>query len=106
MKEIIILSTTDSLELGEKIAIALVEEREAACVNIIPGIHSIYRWEGKVFNEKEYLLIIKCSADSFETVRSRIRRLHTYQVPEIIAIPVAAGDPDYLSWLHTSVAAG
>jgi periplasmic divalent cation tolerance protein len=104
MKAIIVLSTTDSLELGEKIAMALLEEREAACVNIIPGIHSIYRWEGKVCNEKEYLLIIKCSADSFEAVRSRIRLLHTYQVPEIIAIPVVAGDPAYLSWLHTSVA--
>jgi periplasmic divalent cation tolerance protein len=102
MKEIIVLSTTDSLELGEKIASILVEEREAACVNIIPGMRSIYRWNGKVCNEKECLLVIKCAADGFEAVRNRIRQLHTYQVPEIIALPVTAGDPDYLAWLHAS----
>ena len=102
MKEIIVLSTTDSLELGEKIATALVEEREAACVNIVPGIRSIYRWEGKVWNEKEFLLIVKCPSDNFEAVRCRIRQMHTYQVPEVIALPLTAGDPEYLAWLHAS----
>ena len=106
MQEIIVLSTTDSLELGEKIATVLVEEREAACVNIIPDIRSIYRWEGNVCKERECLLVIKCSADRFESVRRRIRQLHTYQVPEIIALPVAAGDQDYLAWLHASSTPG
>ena len=102
MNEIIVLSTTDSMELSEKIATVLVEERHAACVNIIPGIRSIYRWEGNVCNEKECLMVIKCPADRFESVRRRIRQLHTYQVPEIIALPVAAVDPDYLAWLRVS----
>jgi len=100
MNEILILNTTDSLELARKIASALVEAKEAACVNIVPGIQSIYRWEGKVCDETEFLLLIKSTADKFESVRSRIRALHTYQVPELIALPITAGDPDYLAWLN------
>lgn len=103
MNEIIILSTTDTPELGEQIATALVEAGEAACVNMVPGIRSIYRWEGKVCNEAEYLLLIKSCAGKFEEVRSRIRKMHSYQVPEIIAIPITAGDADYLKWLQLSV---
>jgi len=99
MSAILILSTTDSLELAHKIASALVEAREAACVNILPGIRSIYRWEGKVCDEGEFLMFIKSSDEQFEAIRSRIRQLHTYQVPEIIAVPINAGDPDYLGWL-------
>jgi len=102
MNEILILSTTDSLELARKIASALVEAREAACVNIVPGIESIYRWEGKVCDEMEFLLLIKSTTEKFEHVRSRIRALHTYQVPEVIALPITVGDPDYLAWLHES----
>jgi periplasmic divalent cation tolerance protein len=104
MNEILVLSTTDTLELAQEIATALVEAREAACVTIISGIRSVYRWEGKICNEGEHLLLIKSSADKFEAARSRIRRLHTYQVPEIIALPVSAGDPDYLAWLRSSLA--
>jgi periplasmic divalent cation tolerance protein len=100
MNEILILNTTDTLELARKIASALVEAKEAACVNIVPGIQSIYRWEGKVCDETEFLLLIKSTADKFESVRSRIRALHTYQVPELIALPITAGDPDYLAWLN------
>ena len=100
---ILILTTTDTLELAKKIAADLVDTGEAACVNIIPGIRSIYRWEGKVQDEGEYLLLVKTTSDKFETVRSMIRRLHTYEIPEVISIPITAGDPDYLSWLRSSL---
>ncbi len=100
MGETLILSTADSFELAQKLALALVEAGEAACVNIVPGIRSVYRWQGQIYEEGEWLLLIKTTADRFEGVRSTIRRLHTYQVPEIIAVPVSVGDPDYLSWLR------
>ncbi len=103
MSEILILSTTDTPELAGKIAKALVEAAEAACVNIVPSIRSVYRWEGKVQDEGECLLLIKTSSEKFEAARSRIRQLHTYQVPEVIAIPITAGDPDYLAWLNASI---
>ena len=88
----------------QKIASALVQAHEAACVNIVPGIRSVYFWEGKECNEQECLLLIKSTSEKFEAVRARIRQLHSYQVPEIIAVPVSAGDPAYLAWLRESVA--
>jgi len=103
MSELLILSTTDTLESAQKISYALVESGEAACVNIVPGIHSVYRWEGKICNEGEFLLLIKSSAEKFNAVRNCIRQLHSYQVPEIIALPITAGDPDFLSWLRSSL---
>jgi periplasmic divalent cation tolerance protein len=99
MNPIVVLTTTDSPELAQQIATALVEAGEAACVNIVPGIRSIYRWEGQLYDEGELLLVIKSRAERFEEVRSRIRQLHSYQVPEVIALPITAGDPDYLGWL-------
>jgi periplasmic divalent cation tolerance protein len=103
MSEILVLTTADSLDLALRIASALVEQKEAACVNIVPGIRSIYRWEGKVCDDAELLLLIKSSADRFEAVRSRIRQLHTYEVPEVISLPIVAGDPSYLRWLNEQV---
>ncbi len=103
MSDLLILSTTDSLESAQNISTALVAAHEAACVNIVPGIRSIYRWEGRVCDEGEFLLLIKSSTEKFEAVRRRIRQLHTYQVPEIIALPITAGDSDYLSWLRSSL---
>jgi periplasmic divalent cation tolerance protein len=99
MNPIVVLTTTDSPELAQQIATALVQAGEAACVSIVPGIRSIYRWEGKVYNEGELLLVIKSTAERYEEVRFRIRQLHSYQVPEVIALPITAGDPDYLRWL-------
>jgi periplasmic divalent cation tolerance protein len=91
------------MESGEQIADALVESREAACVNIISGVRSIYRWEGKLCRDAEFLLVIKSVAEKFEAVRETIRRMHTYQVPEVIAVPITAGDAEYLSWLRKSL---
>ena len=103
MDEIIIFCTVDSEKLGEQIAVDLVEAREAACVNIVPGIRSVYYWEDKLCRDSELLLVVKSVAEKFEAVRERIRRIHTYQVPEVIAVPITAGDAGYLKWLHESV---
>jgi periplasmic divalent cation tolerance protein len=100
MNEILILSTADSEEVAHRIASALVQNREAACVSIVPGIRSVYRWEGTVCDEKELLLLIKSTGEHFEAVRARIRELHSYQIPEIIALPIHTGDPEYLRWLR------
>jgi periplasmic divalent cation tolerance protein len=103
MTEILVLTTCDTRELAEAIALALVESGEAACVNIVPGIRSIYRWQGKICDEEELLLVIKSTTERFESILSRIKKIHTYQVPEIIAIPLSAGDPEYLHWLQEQV---
>jgi periplasmic divalent cation tolerance protein len=102
--EILVLTTADSAELAGRIAVALVEAREAACVNIVPGVRSIYRWEGKVCDDSEVLLVIKSTEERFEAVRERIRRTHTYQLPEVVAVRITAGDPEYLLWLRGQVA--
>ena len=91
------------MELGERIASALVEANEVGCVSIISGIQSIYRWEGKLCRDAEFLLVIKSVEEKFEAIRKRIRLMHTYQVPEIIAVPITDGDADYLAWLRESV---
>ena len=103
MDEIIIFCTVDSEESGERISGELVEAGEAACVNIVSGVRSVYKWEGKLCRDAELLLVIKTTAEKFEAVRERIRLTHTYQVPEVIAVPVTAGDADYLKWLRESV---
>lgn len=103
MAELLILTTTDSQTSAEAIATALVEGGDAACVNIVPGIRSVYRWEGKVCNEGEFLLLIKSTSEHFEAVRTRIRALHTYELPEVVAIELVAGDPGYLDWLRGQV---
>ncbi len=106
MNEIVILSTIDSAELGRRIASALVSEGLAACVNIIPGVRSVYRWQGKICDEEELLLVIKTTGGRFEDIRRRIRDLHSYQVPEIIALPISTGDSVYLQWLREQVSGG
>jgi len=103
MNEILVLSTTDTLDLAQKIASALVRAHEAACVNIVPGIRSVYYWEGKECNDQEFLLLIKSSMERFEAIRATIRQLHTYQIPEIIALPLTAGDLPYLNWIRERV---
>ena len=88
---------------ASRIAGALVERRLAACVNVIPGISSTYRWEGEVRTDAEWLLIVKTRRDRFEDVRSAIRELHSYELPEIVMLDIADGDPGYLAWIDASV---
>jgi periplasmic divalent cation tolerance protein len=105
MNSILIVSTADTLKLAEEIASALVENHEAACVNIVPGIRSVYRWEGKMTEDEEVLLLIKSVKEKFEAIRYRIRSIHTYQIPEVIALPITDGDANYLNWLRKQLSA-
>ena len=95
---IMVQTTTASPEDAERLAEALLAERLAACVQIAP-IRSRYTWKGEVARDDEQLLLIKTRAELFEPVRARIRDLHAYETPEVIAVPVTAADPDYLAWL-------
>ena len=96
---IAILCTAPDAASAKRVASALVEERLAACVNLLPAVTSIFRWEGKVQREAEVLLIIKTRRASFDAVAARVKALHPYTVPELIALPIDAGTPDYLAWL-------
>jgi periplasmic divalent cation tolerance protein len=95
----IVLTTTGSQEEARKIAHALVERRLAACVNIVPQIESVYRWQGKVETAAEWLLLIKTQAGSFERVRDTVKQLHSYDLPECVMLEVAAGSNEYLNWI-------
>ena len=98
----LVLVTTGSQEEAERMARALVESRLAACVNVVPGLRSIYRWEGKIWDEGEFLLLIKTRMALFRQVEGTIREIHSYELPEIIAIPIIQGSETYLNWLRES----
>ncbi len=99
----IVLTTAGSQEEARKIANALIERRLAACVNIVPQIESIYRWQGKVENATEWLLVIKTRASVFAQVRDAIRELHSYELPECLVLEITDGSTDYLSWIASNV---
>jgi periplasmic divalent cation tolerance protein len=102
---LVVLSTVGGEEEAERIAQRLVEQGLAACVNVLPGVVSIYRWKGRVERDVERLLLIKTRAERFEALREAIVALHPYEVPEIVALPVTAGHRPYLDWLDASVGA-
>lgn len=95
----VVFITAGSTEEGEKIARALVNEHLAACVNIVSPICSVYRWRGQVQEDQEVLLIAKSRFASLEQLAHRVKQLHSYQVPEIIAMPIVGGAQDYLHWI-------
>ena len=99
----IVLTTAGSEEEAGKIARTLVERRLAACVNILPKVESIYRWEGKVENAVEWLLLIKTTAAASQDLCASIQSLHSYQVPECIVLDVSGGESNYLNWIKASV---
>lgn len=103
---IVVFVTAGSSAEGERLARALVEERLAACVNRIAAVQSVYRWEGKVEESTEELLIIKARADMFMALEKRVRELHSYAVPEVIALPIINGSESYLRWLGEQVVGG
>ena len=101
--KLLVLTTAGSKTEARKIAEVLVERRLAACVNIVPGVMSLYRWEGKVAEAAEYLLLIKTVEAREEQLRRAIRELHSYQVPEFVTLSVNSGSAEYLKWLEEAV---
>lgn len=100
----VVLVTAPDEAVAEKLARTLVEERLIACANLVPKIRSIYRWEGKVHDEAEVLLVMKTRAEGFEALAARVKALHPYSVPEILQVPVQAGHQPYLDWVLAETA--
>jgi len=102
--KIVVLSSCDSEQQASLIARHLVEKRVAACVNIVNGMRSVYRWQGKIEDTPEILLVIKSRRDLLPALRAEIGKLHSYEVPELIAIPIVDGSEAYLGWLDRELA--
>jgi periplasmic divalent cation tolerance protein len=100
MSAIIVLTTAGSKEEARKIAQSLVESRLAACVNIIPEVESVYRWEDNVQDAEEWLLMVKTTSANFDPVKEAIRKLHSYELPECVSIEIADVEDGYLKWLR------
>ncbi len=100
----VVFVTVGRPEEAETIAAALVSEKLAACCNLLPGIRSIYRWKGEICREPETLMVIKTRRENFERLRRRVTELHSYSVPEIIALPILEGHRPYLDWLRDETA--
>jgi periplasmic divalent cation tolerance protein len=98
----IVFITAENKKEANRIAEALIKERLAACVNIIAGIESVFRWEGKIDRAKEFLLLVKTRKSLVNKIISRVKQLHSYEVPEIIALGVIAGNKNYLEWVSDS----
>jgi len=101
--QVVVLSTAGSEAEASDIARALVERHLAACVNVVPGVTSIYRWQGTVQTDTEWLLIVKTRRERFEEVRAAIHEHHAYEVPEIVMLDIADGDAAYLGWIDASL---
>jgi periplasmic divalent cation tolerance protein len=103
MRAIVVVTTVGTEEQANLIARELIARRQAACVNIIPAIRSIYRWQGKICKDGELLLIVKTLQDEFQGVATTIRELHSYELPEILSFGVSQGDQGFLDWIASSV---
>jgi periplasmic divalent cation tolerance protein len=104
--KIVVLTTCESEIEAARLARHLVEMKLAACVNIVPKIRSVYRWKDKVEDATEFLLMIKSRRDIFDALRAEIIKIHSYEVPEVVAIPVVDGSPACLAWLDRELARG
>lgn len=98
--------TVPTLEEGKKLARILLDARAAACVNILPGVTSLYWWEGAICEDTELLLMVKTSRDRVQELIELVRANHPYDVPEVLSVPVEDGNPPYLRWLEDSLQAG
>jgi len=103
MRAIVVVTTVGTEEQANLLAREIVARRQAACVNIVPGIRSIYRWKGKICKDGELLLVVKTLEDEFESVASTIRELHSYELPEILSFSVVRGEQGFLQWIADSV---
>ena len=99
---IVVFITAGSKEEAQKIARGLLEEKLAACVNIIDGVESHFWWQGKIDSAKEALLVIKTKKELFNKLAKKVKSLHSYSVPEIIALPIVTGNTEYLNWINDS----
>ena len=99
----IAFTTCDSLESATALARALVERRLVACVNVVPGVRSIYRWNGEIHEDAEVLLVIKTASERLEALTAAVNEMHSYDVPELVVLPVEAGSQPYLDWIAESV---
>jgi len=99
-----VVTTTDTEEGAARLARMLVERRLAACVQVVGPVASVYRWQGRIEEAREWQCLIKTRADRYDAIAAAIRALHSYEVPEIIAVPIVAGDPAYLDWLGREAA--
>ena len=104
MDILLVLTTLPDRAQAEALGAALVDARHAACATVLPGARSIYRWQGAVQRDSELLLILKTASTLYPRLEARLRELHPYQVPEIIALPIQAGLPAYLDWIAASTA--
>ncbi len=102
--KIVVLSTCGSAAEAERLARRLVEARAAACVNIVAPVRSIYRWKGVIEQAEEWLLVVKTSRAKFDRVRAELEAAHSYELPEVLALPVVEGSPNYLAWLAGELA--
>lgn len=100
---IVVFCTTPSAEISNQIANECIKKKIAACCNIIPGIRSIYEWEGKVEKSEEQLLMIKSTEDNFKALENTINEIHPYDVPEIISVKINNGNESYLKWINQSI---
>lgn len=100
LDEIVIFVTTSSTAEAERIGNKLVEDKLVACVNVIPNIRSIFHWQGESCNEEEVLMILKSVRANLEKIIKNVKQLHSYEVPEVIAIPIIGGSQEYLDWVN------
>jgi len=103
---IVVFITAGSHEEARMIGDTLISQRKAACVNIIPQINSLFRWEGKIEGDRESLLLVKTRAELFPEIVDAVKSIHSYDVPEIIALPIVEGSQDYLKWIGKETEAG
>jgi len=103
MRAIVVVTTVGTEEQAYQIASELVARRQAACVNVLPGVRSIYRWKGKICKDGELLLVIKTLEGEFDGVAETIRELHSYDLPEILSFNVSHGEKNFLDWIRSSV---
>ena len=105
-ERLVVLMTAGSQQQAEKIAHTLVKEMLAACVNLLPGVTSVYRWEGEVQRDQEWLLVAKTTRQVLDDLVRRVQALHSYDLPEIVALPVVGGNQAYLRWIDGEVHGG
>lgn len=103
MQAIVVVTTVGTEEQAYQIARELVARRQAACVNVMPGVRSVYRWKGKICKDGELLLVIKTLEEEFDGVAATIRELHSYELPEVLSFHVTHGEANFLEWIRCSV---